>query len=319
MLLLAIAFSGDAGGDSFALIFFLAFVFLSAAIAILALRVRSAETNRTGFGMGCLAVVLYSAGAMILVGALERSQQASSNEATLNALNARKQVFQIASCAIRATVQSGEPPRDLTSFPVFADCTRSHISDAFPTPGYKLELKTSGSKFRLDLHPQSSGKEAFAVDNSGLVTETRGTGDSFAVLTHGPMIITALQRCLEESKKNNGVYPVNLVSMGPGGKNCIPMDGRNQYPTTLESNTFEYQNMYSVTYTPIAMSGRAPHAYRLSATCLRYGNYCLRSLLLDETGIVHGTGEDRPARSDDPPSPACELSQFDRCEVAELN
>lgn len=317
-VLLAGAFSGDGPGEPFLLICFLIFVVLNAAIAILSARVRSGASNRAGFGTGCLVVLLYMIGSIVVGNALENARDKRSSDATRNALDARKQTFHIASCAIREIARTGQPPHDLVSFPVFADCTRNRIMDAFPTPGYQLTFETSGPHFRLQVVPKKAGTETFLVDDTGLVQETRGK-KLFAVPTHGPMIITGLQRCLEDSKKSYGAYPANLVSMGPQGKNCIPLDSHNQHPTTLESNTFEYQNMYTVTYSPIAANGRAPHAYTLSATCLRYGDYCLRSLLLDERGIVHGTGENRPARTEDPPSPACELSEWKACDSGMSN
>jgi hypothetical protein len=55
-----------------------------------------------------------------------------------------------------------------------------------------------------------------------------------------------------------------------------------------------------------APSADAPDRYALSATCGAYGQECIRSYLLDDDGVIHGTPEPHPANSQDPPILPCE-------------
>jgi hypothetical protein len=74
-----------------------------------------------------------------------------------------------------------------------------------------------------------------------------------------------------------------------------------QQRADLDRNLFR-TGQYVVRY----VSG--PEGFRIEASCERYGPTCMRGYLIDDSGVVRGTGEPRPARATDPLTEQCEFT-----------
>ena len=100
---------------------------------------------------------------------------------------------------------------------------------------------------------------------------------------HAVAAITELQRALNTYQTSEATFPSALEYLGDAGREALQeaQSGR-----------------YKLQYTPgnPEPDGRV-HAYTLAA---RAGNYGYVNLFADETGVIHGTRENRAANSADP-------------------
>jgi hypothetical protein len=79
-----------------------------------------------------------------------------------------------------------------------------------------------------------------------------------------------------------------------------------QVPSLQDNGTrLEIKN-YLFDY--LAPGAGNPSGFAISAQCQSYGENCLRSYFVDYDGVVHATGEPRPATAEDPPALDCEQS-----------
>jgi hypothetical protein len=86
------------------------------------------------------------------------------------------------------------------------------------------------------------------------------------------------------------------------------LDLGSQSADDLDANTVKW-NMYVIRYTPATTGSGAPiDRYTLEARCDSYGSHCLRSYFVDDTGAIHGTGENRAATVADAVIRECEIS-----------
>jgi hypothetical protein len=215
-------------------------------------------------------------------------------------------------------------PATLAPAPANWDCEAKFAANAVPdfTFSYIPQSETLSGKignFQLKAVPQKKGPEfhTLILDRRGVVfvdyaAERQSVFRKMMVIPSDLHYsqIDVLRKSIEAYAKarTGGEAPAVLNPDVIGGSNSqvlsISEDGLH-----LETKNFAFR------YFP-PRPGQ-PQDFALSAQCQSYGKNCLRSYFLDYKGVIHATGEPRPATADDPPALDCEDAHSE-CKDADL-
>ena len=109
-----------------------------------------------------------------------------------------------------------------------------------------------------------------------------------AIESRAAGVLRKIGQCATEHHSKHGSYPSSLAAMGPAADGCLDA-------AIAAGERGEYR--FSYTPGPADASGRIS-TYRAEARPVNYR--LMRSFLVDESGVLRSTEEDRPAKADDP-------------------
>jgi hypothetical protein len=155
----------------------------------------------------------------------------------------------------------------------------------------------------------------YASDDSGIIYTSyrhpapmKGITDASDGDINVGVDIDDLLRCVQEFARaqrftkghitGDGDYPTNLAEMSQ----CSYLLG-----VTVTDNSLR-KRAYLITYRAQPENSQKIEDFQIDARCEDYGRSCVRNLFTDQGGKIHGTGENRPATTQDPLSPKCEFT-----------
>jgi hypothetical protein len=282
------------------------------------------------YALGITTALLHAPGWAEVRARAYRDRMKTESEAAESAMRT------LASCAIgyRAAKPGAALP---TTLPAIVSVTRCDSSLALDgaVPEYHLAsvATTDGdqhagcrfvAEFAGDVLPAEAGGQfmdgrALSSDCAGVVYEheRRFPPGAYSVTVQSKMgqgftnLGSDLAQYADFSSDRS--YPSSLRALRdeeqtPARRFPTLLDLSAQNTGDLDANTVK-GSAYVIRYTPATTSSGAPiERYTLEARCGAYRSQCLRSYFLDDTGVIHGTGENRAATVADAVIRECEIS-----------
>lgn len=234
---------------------------------------------------------------------------------------ARPRIVSLSACLLQNRMLHPEAayPKSLDSLPAGQGCERAPAANMIPefTFAYTPQLNASGQviDFQLTAIPKAKGvlnRNPLLIDSRGIVFvdypwEMANVLPKVMVMPSDREYsqIDALKLGIESyaKDKTNGAPPAALsaeITAGLGHERPSIED----QGMRLETRDFEIRYF--------APAVRGQNKFAVSVQCKSYAQNCLRSYFLARDGIIHATGEPRPATASDPLSPQCEQG-FSEC------
>ncbi len=200
-------------------------------------------------------------------------------------------------------------PQDL-QLPQGTVCNAAIASDG-SVPNYTFTYtplrdpsSPSFTDFRLVAMPLRKGDprvDPIAVDGRGRIFSYIG----WSVTDQQPSLVPTLVETPDDFQRSQilGLREEIRLFMRTNGGTPPAMLSK-MYPDKSAYNDAVTEGPYRLEYFPPATG--AANAYTISAVCQSYGDACIRSFFLDQTGEIHETSEPRQPTADDPLIPDCE-------------
>jgi len=194
-----------------------------------------------------------------------------------------------------------------------------------PHAGCRFLAEFVGPLLSYEAGGQFADGRALSSDCAGVVYEheRRFPQGAFSVTTQSRLaeVLAYLGSDLAQFADfaSDRSYPASLrvlrdEEVTPARRFPALLDLSTQSANDLDANTVNWAG-YVVRYTPAITGSGAPiERHTLEARCSAYGSGCLRSYFVDDTGAIHGTGENRAATVADAVIQECEVHGTGLCD-----